>query len=109
MDAETQRRRASTLSVEFRVSAIHEYDTVRVVRLFRQDRDFDGTPGLSRAPKIGDTAAVVHEYDPSDPMAPVCIECVDSQGNTVWLADFDKDELELVARPDPGCASGRKR
>lgn len=95
------------LSGEFRVSAIREYDTVRIVRLFRQERDFDGTPGSSRGPEIGDTAAVVHEYDPADATAPVVVECVDSQGNTVWLADFDKDELELVARPNPGCTSER--
>jgi hypothetical protein len=31
--------------------------------------------------------------------APVAVEMLDDEGYTVWLADFEKDELELVERP----------
>lgn len=74
---------------------LNELDTVRVVRLNTDDRDFTGSLGVLRAPRIGDTGAIVHAYDPTDNSAPVIVECVASDGMTVWLADFAPDELEL--------------
>ncbi|MEM1439871.1 MAG: hypothetical protein AAF545_14110 [Pseudomonadota bacterium] len=60
------------------------------------DRRVDGTEGVVRAPKVGDTATVCHEYDPEDDQASVAVEKVDSDGYTVWLADFSRDELQLI-------------
>lgn len=34
---------------------MNEFDVVRVVRIERSDRVFDGTYGVSRPPNIGDT------------------------------------------------------
>jgi hypothetical protein len=31
--------------------------------------------------------------------SPVAVEMVAGDGRTVWVADFDRDELELVSRP----------
>jgi hypothetical protein len=80
-------------------TALREYDTVRVVRLGNLERQFQGTEGVCRSPKVGDLAVIVHEYDPDNPAAPVAVEMLDDEGYTVWLADFEKDELELVERP----------
>jgi hypothetical protein len=76
--------------------ALREYDSVRVVRLLTPHRHYDGTDDVRRAPAVGDIAIIVHEYDPDDPRAPVAVEKVDPDGNTIWLADFERDELELV-------------
>jgi len=81
------------------VVILREYDEVRVVRLATADRDFTGTEGRLRPPSIGDTAIVCHDYDPGNPDGRVAAERVDADGNTVWLADFEKSELELVRRP----------
>jgi hypothetical protein len=78
---------------------LREYDIVRVTRLIGPARTFDGTDGVRRPPRIGDVATVCHEHDPQDPTAPVAVEMVDDEGRTVWLADFQRGELELVARP----------
>lgn len=75
---------------------IREYDVVRVVKLQKENRPFDGTAGVMRPPRIGDVGAVVHEYKPEDLTAPVRVENVDEKGMTIWLADFVRDELELV-------------
>lgn len=72
---------------------MREYDTVRVTRLARPDREYDGTPGHARPPAVGDSGTIVHEYDPDDPTAPVVVECVDAEGHTIWLADFERSEL----------------
>lgn len=42
---------------------------------------------------------IVHEHEPDDPTGDVAVEMLDDDGHTVWLADFEKRELELVKRP----------
>lgn len=81
------------------MTRIQEYDRVRVIRIIRPDREFEGTDGVARSPRVGDVATVCHEYQPDDSTAIVAVEMVDSRGYTVWLADFDRTELELVSRP----------
>lgn len=81
------------------VNRIREFDIVRVVRLLERDRPFDGTVSVQRPPRLGDVATVVHEYDASHVNTPVAVEMVDEEGMTVWLADFLREELELVQRP----------
>lgn len=71
---------------------------VRVIALLESNRKFDGSDGVFRAPQVGDIATICHDYDPSDPNAPVAVEMVNDQGLTIWLADFDRSELELVTR-----------
>ncbi len=78
--------------------ALKEYDNVRIVRLLRENRHYDGTDGVRREPAVGDVAIIAHEYDPEDPRGPVAVEKVDAEGSTIWLADFDRDELEYVDR-----------
>lgn len=80
------------------MSQIQEYDLVRVVVLKRADRFFQGSEGVQRPPQVGDIATVCHEYHPGTSDSPVAAEMVTSDGRTVWLADFDRDELELVSR-----------
>ena len=77
---------------------LREYDVVRVIQLSDSERTYDGTKSVRRPPKIGDVATICHEYDPGNPAAMVAVEMVAEDGNTVWLADFAHDELELVSR-----------
>jgi hypothetical protein len=78
---------------------LHEYDTVRVVKLLKGERSFDGTEGVRRPPQVGDIATICHEYDPQNPTGVVAVEKVNDDSLTVWLADFERIELELVFRP----------
>lgn len=78
---------------------LREYDLVRIVKLEYLNRPYEGTETVMRPPKVGDVATICHEYDPENAKSKVAVEMVDSHGNTVWLADFDRCELELVKRP----------
>jgi hypothetical protein len=80
------------------MEALREYDVVRVRQIVGPARDFSGTQGVSREPRVGDVATICHVYDPEDFRAPVAVEMVDEKGMTVWLADFGREELELVSR-----------
>ena len=90
-----------TKTLDERTVVVHlrEYDTVKVVKLIQADRPYDGTERIRRPPKVGDVATICHEYDPKDPTAVVAVEMVDSDGLTVWLADFERTELELARKP----------
>jgi hypothetical protein len=71
-----------------------EFGVVRVVKLIAADRHFDGSESVMRAPEVGDKGVIVYLHDEN---AAACIvECVDRDGMTVWLADFDFEELEAV-------------
>jgi hypothetical protein len=68
---------------------LKELDAVKIVKLLKANRPFDGTEGVKRPPHFGDIGAIVHFGKE------VCtVECVDSEGYTVWLADFLIEELE---------------
>ena len=73
-----------------------EYAVVRVVRLQQAHRHWLSSEGVGRPPQIGDTGTIVHIYALHDPATPYIIECVDDEGLTIWLADFDRDEIERV-------------
>jgi hypothetical protein len=76
----------------------NELDGVRVVRLLRLDRSYSGTGDVARPPRIGDSGTIVLAYP--DPSAPYCVESVDDEGRTIWLADFDADEVVPIRARD---------
>ena len=78
---------------------LREYDVVRVIKLVHPVRPFDGTECVRRPPKVGDVATICQEYNPEDPTAKVVVEMVDDDGFTVWVADFERTELDFVSRP----------
>lgn len=69
-----------------------EYGLARVVDLQRPDRQFQGTDGVCRAPRVGDIGTIVYAYD----LTSFAVECVNSEGLTVWLADFFSEELKFL-------------
>ena len=84
-----------------RLAKLRVYDVVRIARLRVVTRAFTGTASVMREPRVGDIGTICYEHT-SDSAAPVVVEMVNLEGLTVWLADFDRDELEPV---DSHCAS----
>ena len=76
------------------MAEFHEYDVVRVRQLLQPDRHYDGTQCVKRSPRVGDKGTIV--LIPPGTNSWYIVECVNSDGFTVWLADFVTDELELV-------------
>ena len=76
-------------------TVIDELDVVKVAALLDDDRQFGGTEGVSRAPRIGDLATVVHVLEPGRAFV---AEAVDREGYTLWVADFRAEELLLEVK-----------
>lgn len=69
-----------------------ELDVVRITSLGSVERAVDGSPGVVRQPVVGDLGTIVHLIRPTR----FIVECVDNQGMTVWISDFDLDEVQVV-------------
>lgn len=74
---------------------IEELDVVRVMALRTSGRHFDGSEGVKREPRIGDTGTVVHAYPTGAEEPAFIVEAVTSEGYTLWVADFVASELRL--------------
>ena len=84
------------------MEGFHLHDFVRIENLLSADREYSGSEGVVRAPRLGDKATIVHFYDEKKPNVPMVLECVDSKGYIIWLADFYADEIELIWKaPSP--------
>jgi len=70
-------------------------DTVRICRLLTPERDYTGTERVTRPPRTGDTGLVVAVSGRGDERTWV-VESVNAVGETVWLADFQAEELEKI-------------
>jgi hypothetical protein len=77
-------------------------DTVRIVRLLTPEREVTGSAAEPPQPRVGEIGAIVD--DVGDDL--YLVERVTADGYTSWLAEFARDELELVARsPRDGLGS----
>ena len=90
------------------MTPFHELDTIRLIRLLRDNREYSGTPEITRSPRIGDLGTIVHVYDARDPQAPYSVECVNAEGFTIWLADFAAEEMEPLQANRYGTGVGPK-
>ena len=76
---------------------ISEYDVVRVIATIPPER-VDRSASDDRAPQIGDIATVVFVLATKSVHGPAFIvECVGSDGYTLWQADMFASELERVS------------
>lgn len=101
--SQSLRHRAFALARRFtQVLPVEELDVVRVVALREKDRRFDGTEGVKREPRIGDTGTVVHAYATGEQEARFMVEAVAPSGHTLWVADFAAGELKLEVKHRAG-------
>ena len=75
-----------------------EYDVVRIIALSSASRPVTGTESVLRQPAVGDTGTVVYIGGENTDHPLYTVECVNEEGYTVWLADFDGCEIELEIR-----------
>lgn len=73
----------------------HPFDSVRITRLLTPAREVDSGTAPPAQPRVGDTGTVVETL--GDGL--YLVERVTDDGRTVWLAEFDREELTLLDRP----------
>jgi hypothetical protein len=74
-----------------------EYQLVRIARLLRDREDYDAWKLNQRSPALGDVGAVVDIFHAQGLVDRYVVECSGPDGVTIWLDDFDAEELEAVS------------
>ena len=70
-------------------------DRVRIVRLRVPEREVTGASTSPPQPRVGEEGDVVADVGEGV----LLVEHGTADGQTIWLAEFLEEELELVARP----------
>ena len=81
--------------------ALRAGDAVRVVHLREAAVQHLAVPNAQRAPRVGDIGTVV-EVQPSSDGSRYLVEADDGDGEIIWLASFDEEEIELEAQFEAG-------
>lgn len=81
----------------FQRQTFNEHDVVCVAALKAPGRSFHGAEGVKRIPCVGDVGAVIRAHYALDNEYAYSIECIDADGQTLWVADFFASELRLVS------------
>ena len=77
-------------------SSYRPRDEVRVIRLLTAERDVTGSSATPPQPRVGDWGTVV--ADVGDGL--YLVESRTDDGVPLWLAEFSREELTLIDRPD---------
>jgi hypothetical protein len=75
------------------MEALPEYSQVEIVELLHAPEHYDGWKMNKRPPAIGDRGVVVERLSEED----YVVECSGPDGIGIWLGDFKRCELRLVA------------
>ena len=80
---------------------IREFDTVRVVQLVGSPESHLAVSFAQRAPAIGDEGTVLElpSVNFNGQTMGFIVESTEGGAKCVWLAEFSRDELEVVFRP----------
>ena len=76
--------------------ALRQGDAVRVVQLREPAVQHLAVANTQRAPRLGDLGTII-ELQPSDGVTRYLVESDDGDGEIVWLAAFDEEEIKLEA------------
>ena len=70
---------------------LEQFDVVKIISIHKENI-VSGSAQNMRRPKIGDLATIIEIYQ--DPKG-YELECVDNDGNTIWISAFSLTEIEL--------------
>jgi hypothetical protein len=73
-----------------------EYQLVRVAKLRRASEDYDGWKLNQRSPALGDVGTLVDILRVQGLANRYVVECSGLDGSTIWLDEFDAEELEAI-------------
>lgn len=76
------------------MTGLEQYHRVRVTNLHQANAEYDGWRVNRRPPEIGDIGTLVDILHADGLPDRFVVECCEADGTTVWLADFNADELE---------------
>lgn len=78
------------------MTSLKQYDIVRVVQMFHPFEAYNGWYANHRTPQVGDIGTIVEILRAPNLPDKYVVEAVEPDGATLWLCDFDIDEITTV-------------
>lgn len=75
------------------------YCLVRIVKLLRPSDQYDPWQLNVSCPQIGNIGTLVDTLEAPNLSRKFIVESCDSQGYTIWLSEFDAEELQKLDEP----------
>ncbi len=88
------------------MTILKQYQLVRIRQLLQSSSEYDGWRINTRPPWIGDVGTLLDVLHADGLPDRYVVECCQTNGKTVWLADFHGDELEPLV--DNQCAPSQQ-
>ena len=76
------------------MTALKQYDLVRICQILRPPHDYDGWRLNKHTPQVGEVGTLVDILQAPGLPDHYVVECTASDGGTVWLSEFLAEELE---------------
>jgi hypothetical protein len=74
------------------------YDLIKVLTSLDASRSIGGSSSVERGPIAGDVGTVLEVWSSPDGSSVFMAECVNREGYTVWLCEFEEHEVELLQK-----------
>ena len=87
------RKRSSATAFET-MTTLEQYQLVRIKTLLQSPNEYDGWRLNKRPPWVGDIGTLLEPLHADGLPDRYVVECSETNGTTVWLSDFHRDELE---------------
>jgi hypothetical protein len=76
------------------MTTLEQYQLVRIKTLLQSSNEYDGWRLNKRSPWVGDIGTLVEHLHADGLPDRYVVECSETNGTTVWLSDFHREELE---------------
>jgi hypothetical protein len=78
------------------MTSLKQYEIVRVVQMLHPLEEYDSWHANKCTPQVGDTGTIVEILQSPNLPTKYTVEAVEPDGATLWLSDFDADEIVAV-------------
>lgn len=78
------------------MNTLEIYASVKIIDIVRAEDAYDGWKVNLRAPCIGDVGCIVDILKAEGLPDHYVVECCDHDGTSIWLSEFQSNEIELV-------------
>lgn len=79
------------------MSCLRQYERVRIRRLLKPAKTYDGWGVNQRPPRVGDVGFLIDILERPGVPASYVVECSGPDGVTIWMGDLTEDEIEPIS------------
>ena len=80
------------------MNGLIQYEVVRVRKILFPEQDYDDWAVNQRKPQVGDTGILIEILEAPGLQPRYVVESIGADGMTIFLSDFDAEEIESIRK-----------